>query len=44
MKRKPFEGSKADKREDKAQAKRKGMSLKAWEKSPADKKLDRKGK
>jgi len=40
---KGFEGSKADKREDKAQAKKSGMSMKAWEKSPADKKADKAG-
>ena len=39
----PFEGSKADIREDKAQAKKRGMSMKAWEKSPADKRMDAQG-
>lgn len=35
------EGSAADKREDKAMAKRSGMTLKQWERSAADKKHDR---
>jgi hypothetical protein len=37
------EGSKADIREDKSQAKKRGMIMKAWEKSPADKKADAAG-
>lgn len=44
---KPFpkkgEGSKADIREDKMQAKKRGMSMKKWEKSPADKRMDKRG-
>lgn len=43
-KRKSYEGSAADKREDKAQAKKRGMSLKKWERSAEDKKQDRKGR
>lgn len=35
-----FEGSKADKAEDRKGAKKAGMSLKAWEKSAADKRMD----
>jgi len=37
-----WEGSKRDVAEDKAMAKKRGMSLKAWEKSPADKAHDAK--
>jgi len=37
---KPFEGSKKDVAEDKAMAKKAGMAMKDWEKSPADKKHD----
>ena len=40
---KGYEGSKADKAEDKAQAKKRGVGMKAWEKSPADKKMDAAG-
>jgi hypothetical protein len=40
--KKKFEGSAADKKQDKAEAKKRGMTMKAWEKSPADKKQDRK--
>jgi hypothetical protein len=40
--KKKFEGSAKDKREDKAEAKKRGMSMKTWEKSAADKKHDRK--
>ena len=40
-KAKGFEGSPADVREDKKQARARGMSLKQWEKSSADKKHDR---
>jgi hypothetical protein len=36
----PFEGSKKDMAQDKKMAAKKGMSLKQWEKSPADKKHD----
>lgn len=36
------EGSAADKKQDKKQAKKAGMSMKKWEKSPADKKADKK--
>jgi hypothetical protein len=35
-----YEGSKADKIEDKKGAKRTGMTLKQWEKSPQDRKQD----
>lgn len=38
-----FEGSAADRAKDKKGAKAKGMSLKAWEKTPADKKADAAG-
>jgi hypothetical protein len=38
-----YEGSPEDKRKDKKAAKAAGMSLKAWEKSPQDKAIDRKG-
>lgn len=40
---KKFEGSAQDVREDKAQAKKAGMSMKDWENSPADKKHDARG-
>jgi hypothetical protein len=40
---KKFEGSPADKKADKAGAKKAGLSLKAWEKSPMDKKEDASG-
>jgi hypothetical protein len=39
-----YEGSKADKREDKKGAKRAGMTQKQWEKSDADKKQDAAGR
>lgn len=35
-----YEGSKADKADDKRQAKKRGVSLKAWEGSAADRKRD----
>lgn len=35
-----YEGSKADKADDKKQAKKRGMSLKTWEGSAADRKRD----
>jgi len=38
-----YEGSRADKANDKREAKKSGMSMKAWEKSPADKKMDKAG-
>jgi hypothetical protein len=38
-----FEGSKADKAQDRKGAKKAGMSLKAWERSAADKKADAAG-
>lgn len=38
-----YEGSPADKRRDKKMAKKKGMSLKAYERSGADKKADKAG-
>lgn len=40
---KKYEDSPADKKMDKAGAKKAGMSAKAWEKSAADKKADKKG-
>ena len=36
-----YEGSPADRKDDKAQAKKRGMSLKAWEGSSADAKRDK---
>lgn len=42
-KAKRFEGSKADKAEDKKNSKRLGMGMKAYEKSPQDKKADNAG-
>ena len=36
-----FEGSKKDVKEDKIMAKKKGMSMRNWEKSPADAKHDK---
>lgn len=41
MAKRPWEGSKKDMQQDKAMAKRRGMSMKQWEKSAADKKHDR---
>lgn len=38
-----FEGSPADKRMDKAAAKKMGTPMKKFEKSPADRKMDRAG-
>lgn len=38
-----YEGSPLDRRKDKAGAKKAGMSMRAWEKSDADKKADAKG-
>lgn len=38
-----YEGSKADRAKDKVGAKKAGMSMKQWEKSPMDKKADAKG-
>lgn len=35
-----YEGSKADRASDKKMAKKKGVTLKAWEKSAADRKMD----
>ena len=43
MARRSFEDSAKDKKEDRAGAKKAGMSAKAWEKSPKDKAMDRKG-
>ena len=40
---KKFEGSPQDKKEDKSNAKKVGMSLKKYEKSSIDKKKDREG-
>ena len=38
--KKAYEGSLADKKQDKAEAKKRGMSLKNWENSPEDKKAE----
>lgn len=38
-----YEGSKADRAKDKTGAKKAGLTMKAWEKSPTDKKSDAKG-
>lgn len=38
-----FEGSKKDVAEDKREAKKRGMSLAKWEKTAADKAMDKKG-
>jgi hypothetical protein len=38
-----YEGSAADMKADKAGAKKAGMSMSAWEKSPVDKRKDAKG-
>lgn len=38
-----YEGSPADRRADKRNAKKAGVTLKAWKKSPADRKADAKG-
>jgi hypothetical protein len=38
-----FEGSPADMREDRAGAKRRGMTLKQYERSAADKREDKRG-
>lgn len=35
-----YEGSKADRANDKKMAKKRGMSLKAWERSPEDERMD----
>jgi len=43
MKAKPYEDSKADKREDTAGAKRAGVSAKQYETSAAEKRADRAG-
>jgi hypothetical protein len=42
-KRKSYEGSKADLAEDKRGAKRKGVTLKVYEKTPEDRTEDRRG-
>ena len=39
-----YEGTKADKAKDKKAAKKARMSLKAFEKSPADKRMDKRKK
>lgn len=36
-----YERSKEDKRSDRVQAKKHGMTVKQWEKSPMDRKMDR---
>lgn len=38
-----YEGSSADKAKDRVAAKKAGMSMKAWEKTAADKKMDKSG-
>ena len=38
-----FEGSAADRAEDRKNAKKHGVTLKAWERSPGDKKADAAG-
>lgn len=38
-----YEGSKADEAKDRKGAKKAGMTMKQWEKSPADKKADKAG-
>ena len=38
-----YEGSKADEANDRRMAKKKGVKLKAWEKSAADKRMDKAG-
>jgi hypothetical protein len=38
---KRYEGSPADRKDDKSQAKKRGVSLKAWEASSADAKRDK---
>ncbi len=38
---KGWEGSKADEAKDKREAKKRGMSMSSWEKSPMDKKMDK---
>lgn len=38
-----FEGSKADKAEDKKNAKKAGVTVRQWEKSPGDRKADAAG-
>lgn len=38
-----FEGSKTDRAKDRKGAKKAGISLKAWEKTPADKRADKAG-
>lgn len=40
---KKYEGSSADKANDKKQAKKRGMTLKKWEGSSADRKMDAAG-
>lgn len=43
MASKRFEGSAADRVEDKRNAKKHGITVKAWEKSPGDRKADAAG-
>lgn len=38
-----YEGSAADRAKDKKAAKKAGMSMKAWEKTPQDRKMDKAG-
>jgi len=40
---KRYEGSKEDERKDKAAAKKRGITVKAWEKTAADKRADKAG-
>lgn len=42
-KAKKYEGSKADEAKDRKAAKKAGMSMKAWEKTPQDRKMDKAG-
>lgn len=40
---KRYEGSKTDIAKDRREAEKRGMSMKEWERSPADKRMDREG-
>lgn len=40
---KRYEGSKADTAKDRREAEKRGMSMKTWERSAADKRMDREG-
>lgn len=41
--RKKYEGSALDERRDRRQAKKRGMTMKDWEKSDMDKRMDKAG-